>query len=236
MRIAGSGRLTGGKIDDELHISGSVRITEDFECNGFSSSGSTRINGDLTIHGDIRNSGSFRHHGSLYVEGDAKFSGSTSVDGEILVERDLANSGSFRAGNKITVHGDINFSGSTRVQGAIISRKDIIISGSGTIHGNITGVDILIGRERLFKRSIYKHPNKIYGDIISRKDLKLIGTLVDGDVRGYEVVIGPGTEILGTVYYISDIQVHDKAILANDPVKVNIENIEKNKDKFKNYQ
>lgn len=236
MRISGSGKLVGGKIDDELYVSGSVRIAGDFECNAFGSSGSTRGQGNLTIHGDIKNSGSFRLMGALHADGDASFSGSTSVGGEISVKGDLINSGSLRAGNKIEAHNDIKFSGSSRVQGNIISQKDIIISGSATIHGSITGADISIGRERLFRKSIYKHPNKVYGDIIARKDIKLIGTLVEGDVRGYDVNIGPGTEVLGIIYYINDIYIHEKAILAHKPVKVNVENLEKNENKFKNYQ
>jgi len=236
MRISGSGKLVGGRIDDELHVSGSVRIAGDFECNAFGSSGSTRVEGNLTVNGDVKNSGSFRLMGSLHADGDVRFSGSTSIGGEISVKRNLVNSGSLRAGNKIEVLQDIKFSGSSRVQGNIISQKDIVISGSATIHGSITGADISIGRERLFSRSIYKHPNKVYGEIIARKDVNLIGTFVDGDVRGHDVRIGRGTEVVGTVYYVGDIQVHEKAILAHEPVKVNIENLEKNKEKFKKYQ
>jgi len=236
MKISGSGKLSGGKIEDELHISGLVRIVGDFECNAFSSSGSTRVGGNLNVHGDARNSGFFRLTGFLNIEGDAIFSGSTSVGGEIFVKKDLINSGSLRAGNKIEVHQDINFSGSSRVQGNIISRKDIVISGSSTVQGSITGNDISIGRERLSSKSIYKHPNKVYGNIIARQDVNLIGTFVEGDVRGYDVNIGRGTEVLGIVYYINDIQVHEKAILAHKAVKVKIENLEKNKEKSKNYQ
>ncbi len=87
-----------------------------------------------------------------------------------------------------------------------------------------------------FSKSIYKHPNKVYGNIIARQDVNLIRTFVEGDVRGYDVNIGRGTEVLGIVYYINDIQVHEKAILAHKAVNVKIENLEKNKDKFKNYQ
>ncbi|MEE9410400.1 MAG: hypothetical protein V3V41_05690, partial [Candidatus Heimdallarchaeota archaeon] len=42
VKISGSARIEGGRIDKFVKISGSVKIDGDLECNGFKSSGSTK--------------------------------------------------------------------------------------------------------------------------------------------------------------------------------------------------
>ncbi len=225
MKISGSGTLSEGKINDDLRVSGSARLKGDFECNGFHSSGSLRGAGSLTVHGDIISSGSFRIGGSLYADGNANSSGSASVGGEISIKGRLVSSGSLRAGNKVEALQGIRISGSGTVQGGLLSLETIDISGSSSVHGNITGTNILIGREKRLSRSIYKHPNKVYGNILARNNVNLIATLVDGDVKGRIVEIGKGTEILGTVYYVGSIEVHDKSILVNEPIQITEEDL-----------
>jgi len=220
MRISGSGTLSAGKIDDELHVSGSAKIKGDFECNGFQSSGSLRGEGNLTIHGDIRSSGSFRLIGSLHGDGNAKSSGSMRVGGEILVKGTLVNSGSLRTENRVEALQGINVSGSAHIKGGVSSQKLIKISGSSTIHGDVSGYDISLGRESKLSRNIYKHLSKVYGNIIARSYVKLIRTLVEGDVRGRDLYIGEGTVISGMVYYVDSIEVHKKATLANEPIQI----------------
>jgi hypothetical protein len=38
LKISGSGRLSEGKIDDDLRTSGSTKLSGNFECNNFHSS------------------------------------------------------------------------------------------------------------------------------------------------------------------------------------------------------
>ncbi|MFW9827102.1 MAG: hypothetical protein ACFFEY_05710 [Candidatus Thorarchaeota archaeon] len=225
MRISGSGTLSEGTINDDLHVSGSARIKGNFECNGFQSSGSLRGAGNLTVHGDIKSSGSFRLTGNIYGDGDFHSSGSTSVDGGVLIKGKLRNSGSFRAGNKVEATDGIKISGSARIQGDVLTLETLDVSGSSIINGNITATDVILGREKLLSRSIYKHPNKVYGTIIARNNVQLISALIEGDVKGRDVYIGKGTEITGTVYYVDTIEIHDKAILANQPIQISEEEL-----------
>jgi cytoskeletal protein CcmA (bactofilin family) len=142
------------------------------------------------------------------------------VGGPIKLKGSLLCSGSLRAGNKVEALKGINVSGSARIQGDVLTLERLLITGSTTINGNVTGTNISIGRERAIKRSAYKHNNKIYGNILARNTINIIGTLVDGDVKGKDVVIGRGTEVLGTVYFVNTISRHDKSILANKPVQI----------------
>jgi cytoskeletal protein CcmA (bactofilin family) len=220
MKISGSGTLSEGKIDDELYVSGSAKIKGNFECNGFQSSGSLRGAGNLTIHGDIKSSGSFRITGNVYGEGNLRSSGSMSVDGELLIKGKLHSSGSFRGGNRVEAIDGIKVSGSARIQGDLLTLELVEITGSGIINGNVSGTDVILGRERTLSRSIYKHPNKVYGTILARNNVELIRALVEGDVKGRDVIIGRGTEISGTVYYVDTIEVDDKATLAHEPIQI----------------
>ena len=220
MKISGSGTLSGGKIDDEIHISGSAKIKGNFECNGFQSSGSLRGEGSLTVHGDVKSSGSFRLIGSLHGDGNAKSSGSMTVGGEILVKGTLVNSGSLRVGDRVEALQGINISGSASVKGGISSQKLIKITGSSTIHGDVSGNDVTLGRERSLGKSIYKHLSKVHGSIFAKNNVDLIRSFVVGDVRGRNVYIGEGTEISGNLYYVDSIEVHKKATLANEPIQI----------------
>ncbi len=224
MKISGSGTLSEGKINDEIQISGSAKIKGNFECNGFHSSGSTRGTGNLTVYGDIVNSGSFRLIGNLYGDGNLRSSGSMSVDGEVLIKGKLHSSGSFRAGMKVEAIDGFKSSGSARVQGELLTLESVIISGSSTIYGNVSGTDVIIGR-RGFGINIYKHPNKVVGTILARNNIELMKLLVDGDVKGRDVIIGRNTEVLGTVYYVNRIDVQDKTILANKPIQIKEEDL-----------
>jgi len=226
MRISGSGRLSEGKINDEIILSGSARLEGNFECTRFKSSGSLRGNGNLTVHGDVKNSGSFRLNGHLRGDGNARFSGSTSVAGAILIKGHLGNSGSLRTGNKVEGLEGIRFSGSSKIQGDLLSQNDIVIEGSTTINGNISGDAILIGVRLLRERKMLKQPFKVYGNINAKNRVDLTGTFVEGDVKGRDVKIDKGTEVKGTVYYVDNIEVDQKTKLNNEPIQINAEELQ----------
>jgi cytoskeletal protein CcmA (bactofilin family) len=226
MRISGAGRLSGGKIDEELHTSGSTRISGNFECNGFKSSGSFRGSGNLIVHGDLSSSGSFRLGGSIYGDGDAGSSGSTRIGGELSILGYLKSSGSLRVGNHIKALEGIKFSGSSVVRGNVFSERGILLSGSTTIHGDVNGavIDIGVGRG-LGSRGAFKHPVKIYGNVFASKSVNLVRALVQGDVKGRHVIIGRNSEILGKVYYVDDIQINERCRLNHDPIQISAEEL-----------
>ncbi len=226
MKISGSGTLSAGKIDDNLQVSGSAKLKGDFECYGFHSSGSLRGEGSLTVHGDVSSSGSFRLEGSLYGDGKARSSGSMSVGGEISVKGMLVNSGSLRVGGKVEALEGVNVSGSARINGDLSSQRMIKISGSSTIHGDVYGNDIILGKEAKLSRNIYKHLNIVNGNIFAKNHIHLVRTLVEGDVRGRNVIIGKGTEIRGMIYYVDSIDVHNKAILLKESIKITERDLE----------
>ena len=223
MRISGSGRLSEGKINDEVILSGSAKIAGDFECNGFKSSGSLRGEGNLTVRGDVKSSGSFRIAGSLHGDTNAKFSGSSSVGGEVSIKGVLESSGSFRAGDKVESIEGLRLRGSARIQGDLLSQKTIDIEGSVIIDGNIKGDDVFIGTRLMRERKKLKQPFKVNGNIFATNTADITGALVSGDVRGRDVKIGNGTEVAGVIYYVDNIEVHQKATLANEPIQIQLD-------------
>lgn len=227
MRISGSGRLSGGKIEEELHTSGSTRIEGDFECNGFRSSGSFRGSGNLTVHGDLSTSGSFRLGGNINGDGDVGSSGSTRVEGQISIQGYFKSSGSLRVGSNIKALQGLKFTGSSNVRGNIFSERGILLSGSTTIYGDVNGnvIDIGIGRV-IGSRGVFKHPIKVYGNVLASKSVNLVRTLVEGDVKGRHVIIGKKSEILGKVYYVDTINIDEKCILNHDPIQIPVEELE----------
>jgi len=220
MKISGSGTLSG-KIDDHISVSGSAKISGDFECNGFRTSGSLRGLGNLTVHGDIKSSGSFRVMGALYGSGNAKFSGSTTVEGGVEIKGELGNSGSLRSGEDIEALQGIRLSGSTKVGGGLFSQKNITIDGSTTIRGDINGDNVYIGVHAVvIGRKKTRRPYIVDGSIIAANNVEIYNSLVIGDVKGRNVKIGSRTDISGNVYYIDNIEVDAKATLANDPIQI----------------
>ncbi|MBY8981080.1 MAG: polymer-forming cytoskeletal protein [Candidatus Lokiarchaeota archaeon] len=229
MKISGSGRLSGMKLNDTLVVSGFAKIDGNFECEGFRSSGSMRAEGDLTVNGDVKSSGSFRLSGNLEVKGNAKFSGSTTIGQGIKIGGGFGNSGSLRAGDKIEADQGIRLSGSTRVEGGLFSQETIEIEGSTTINGDINANEVLIGTKTVIKgKRIAKHPYIVSGSIYGANTVDIKYTIVDGDVKGRHVIIGKRAEVVGNVYYIDSIDVDDKAFLTNVPIQIS----EINKDRI----
>ena len=225
MKISGSTSFSGQKIDDDLISSGSVRLQGNFECIGLRSSGAFRGGGDLTVHGDIRSSGAFRLASNLIGDGNAKFSGSTRVGGALTIRGALSNSGSLRVGGKVECQEGVRFTGSSRVHGSVSSQKTIVIDGTARIEGGIKGGEVYIGHERLFSRKLLRQPYKVGGSILAKENVELIGTYVGGDVRGTDVKIGIGTEISGTVYYVNNIEIHNKAKINHGPIQITMNDL-----------
>ncbi|MHA1916126.1 MAG: hypothetical protein ACW986_17125 [Promethearchaeota archaeon] len=221
--IFGSGKISGGKVNKSIRLSGSGRINGDLECNGLTSSGSLKGSGNLTAHGDISSSGTFSIAGFLYGDEGAEFSGSTTVGNVIKVQGSLTASGSFKAGHFVTSDKVIKFSGSSNINGNLTAEENIIINGSTIIEGNVVASDVLFGGSGAIK--LKKQHYRVQGRIHAKNNIEIIKTHVEGDVRGKTVKIGLGTEILGNVYYVDIIEVDKKAKLAHEPIKINLDEL-----------
>jgi cytoskeletal protein CcmA (bactofilin family) len=231
MKISGSGKLSEMSIKENIVVSGSVKMDGNIECQGFRSSGSTRGEGSLTAHGDVKSSGSFRILGALHGDGNAKFSGSTTIGEEIDIKGVLENSGSLRSGDKIEALQGIRLSGSAKVGGGLFSQKNIDINGSTTIKGDISGDNVYIGDQSVsIGRKKSKRPYIVDGNIFAANNVEINNIFVQGDVKGRSVKIGKRTDISGKVYYVDIIEVDDKATLAHAPIQIT-EIAEKNLEK-----
>jgi cytoskeletal protein CcmA (bactofilin family) len=213
----GSAKITGGKTNKSLRISGAGTINGDLVCNGLTSSGSLKGSGNLTVHGDISSSGSFNIAGSLSGDESADFSGSTQIGNLVKIQGSLIAAGSFKAGHFVRGEQEVNLSGSSEINGNLSSEKNVNINGSTHIEGNIVGENVLLGSSQ---DKIKKQHYRIHGSILAKDNVNIVRTHVDGDIKGKDITLGRGTEILGTVYYVENIEIDKKAKLANEPTQI----------------
>lgn len=218
MRVSGSSTLPEGKINESLVASGSTRINGNLECEEFKSSGSLKGSGDLSVLGDFQCSGTFRLKGSLTVEGDARSAGSTTIDGGILIEGKYSKSGTLKTGKQLEALEGVKISGLTNIQGNLMSKKEVVLRGNTTVEGNIKAEDVFIGRP--IDRRPIKHPYKVHGNIVADNEVNIKKTFVAGDVKGRDVTIGHGTEVVGAVYYINSIEISSRVTLAKQPIQI----------------
>lgn len=227
IKLSGSAKISGGTLKKSIKTSGSAKIEGNLECDGFISSGSLRGFGDIIAHGEIISSGSFRILGSLNGDNNASFSGSTKIGSYVQIKGHLKCSGSFRTKDDVEVEQVITFSGSTKIEGNLTSQNVISIDGSTNIDGNIVAEDVLLGtahpKANLF--SLYKPKYKVHGNIFAKNLIDIIRTTVDKDIKGRIVRVGKGSEIIGTVYYVNNIEIHKKAKLANKPIQIKLANL-----------
>jgi len=231
MKISGSGRIEGGKLEEELIVSGSGHILDDLECKGIRASGSLHGKSALITHGDVQSSGSFQIGGFLQGDNDAKFSGSASIGQEVALKGILKSSGSFRAGGDVSAISGISTSGSANITGNISSEKEVSFEGSARISGNIAGEDVLVGTKylklgkRIFAKK--KYPYRIYGSIKARNNVEIFRARVVGNITGRNVKIDKGSYVKGDVYYVDTIEIHPKAKVLTQPVQIKEEDLER---------
>ncbi|MFX1380158.1 MAG: hypothetical protein ACFFA4_13810 [Promethearchaeota archaeon] len=218
----GSAKISGGKTHKSLRVSGSGRINGDLECNGLTSSGTLTGSGNLTSHGDISSSGSFNIAGFLYGDQNADFAGSTQIGNLVNIQGNMIVSGSFEVGHFVRGEQGIELSGTSEINGNLSSGKKIRIDGSTYIEGNVVAEDVLFGvSENIKKRQHYR----IHGSIHAKNKVDVIKTHVNGDVKGREIKLGKGSEILGNVYYVDKIELDKKVKLNNDPTQIKLDEL-----------
>ena len=219
---SGSAKISEGKINKSIRISGSGQIDGDLICNGITSSGSLKGSGNLTVHGDISSSGSFNIAGTLYGDESADFAGSVEVGNITTIQGSLEVSGTFKAGHFVRGEQGVKFSGSSIIDGNLSSEKSITIDGSTHIEGNVVAEDVLFGVSETMKK---KQHFKIHGSIIAKNNVNVIRTHVERDIKGRNVILSQGTEILGTVYYVDNIEIDKKVKLANEPIQIKLDEL-----------
>lgn len=262
IRIAGSGRIDGDIECNGIHVSGSLRALGDIKSHGdikssgsFTSEGdiisdgnvkfsaSTRIGKNLTAGGFVKSSGSFRVGGFVKSESDIKLSGSSNISDYVESSGFLKSSGSFNCGNQVRADDGVHLSGNTNIGGDLISSRYITISGLFEIGKNIKGNDISLNNtgglfaKRFFNR---KKLSIVEGSITGLNRVEIDHTKVKGNISGYDVIIGSRSEIKGNIFYVNDIQIHEKADTSNQPIqiteselkdKLNLPDIERNRQR-----
>ncbi|MFW9828756.1 MAG: hypothetical protein ACFFEY_14280 [Candidatus Thorarchaeota archaeon] len=213
----GSAKISGGKTSKSLRVSGSGKINGDLECNGLTSSGTLTGSGNFTSHGEISSSGSFNIAGFLYGDQNADFSGSTQIGNLVNIQGELIASGSFEAGHFVRGEQGIQLSGSSEINGNLSSAKVVRIDGSTYIEGNVVGEEVLFGVSETVKK---KQHYRVHGSILAKNKINIVRTHVDGDVKGRDIKIGRGSQVIGNVYYVKNIEVDKKVKLNNEPLQI----------------
>ncbi len=220
--ISGSAKISGGIINKSIRVSGSGKINGDLECDGLTSSGSLKGSGNLNAHGDVSSAGTFSIAGFLYGDEGADFSGSTQIGNLVNIQGTLIASGSFKAGHFVRGEQGVTLSGSSTINGNLSSGKKIEIEGTTHIEGNVVAEDILIGASETIKK---KQRYRIHGSVLAKNIVNIARAHVEGDIKGRDVTIGKGSEILGNIYYVDNIEIHKKAKPSNEPIQIKIEDL-----------
>lgn len=258
IRISGSGRINGDIECNGLHISGSLKslgnmlIHGDLKSSGsFSSIGEIKSDGNakfsasatigknLIVNGSVKSSGSFRCHGYLKTGLDIKLSGSANITDYIESSGFLKCSGSLNCGNQVKANDGIHLSGGAHIGGDLISSNRISISGIFEIGGSVEGNDISLNMTSgLFAKKFFnRKKSTVGGSIAGLNRVEIDYTIVNGDISGYNVILGPRSVIHGNIYYVNDIQVDEKAEISTQPIqipeselkaKLNLRDVERN--------
>ncbi|MBA7713636.1 hypothetical protein ES703_122642 [subsurface metagenome] len=205
--ISSSGDLM--EFEEHISITGSAKISGGKVKKTIRISGSGVINGDLECDG-LTSSGTLKGSGNLTAHGDISSSGSLNIAGFL------------KAGHFVTVDEGIEFSGSSNINGNLSAQKSIKIDGSTKIEGNVVAENVLMGASEGVRK---KQHYRIHGSILAKNIVDVNRTHVEGDIKGKDVTIGRGSEILGTVYYVDKIEIDKKAKLANEPTQINLDEL-----------
>ncbi|MHA1482238.1 MAG: hypothetical protein ACTSUP_11055 [Candidatus Heimdallarchaeaceae archaeon] len=220
LSAAGSAKISGGDIPKDIKISGSARIQDDIICRSIKASGSFKSEGSITSHGDVKVSGSFSCKSFLHATGNMKISGSSKVGGELVIGGRMGISGSFRCGNNAQIDQGAKVSGSAIIAGNFISQGTIDTSGKIEVEGNLVGANVFINKNTVFIKLKRRKNSKIKGTLFAVDEVDINKVIVEEDVKGKDVTIGPYSEVKGTVYYVNKIDVHKSAKLTTEPVQI----------------
>jgi len=205
--------------------SGTIKLEGEIECDGNAKfSGSAKIHGNVVIKRSLISSGILNISGPLKVGLEALSSGSTKCD-SLLVNGLLSVSGSVKA-LEVKAGEGIKSSGSLSVTKDIDSSKFVDITGKLQAGGNIYGDNVLIDYSRKEKIVKFNRFHYFITGNIHAKDLVSINrTLVEGDIRGRSIIVERYSQVDGTIYYVDDYIIDDKAKISNPPVQIQLEDL-----------
>jgi predicted acyltransferase (DUF342 family) len=218
-----------GKGDILTHknfaCSGNLKLEGEIECEGNAKfSGSAKINGNIVIKRSLVSSGMLNLSGPLKVGLEVLSSGITKCD-SLLVNGLLSVSGNVNA-LEIKAGEGIKSSGSLSVVKDIDCSKFVDITGKLQARGNIYGDNVLIDYSRKEKIVKFKKFHYFVTGNIHAKDLISINrTLVEGNIRGRSIIIERYSRVDGTIYYVDDYIIHDKAKISNPPIQIKLEDL-----------
>ncbi|NPD87130.1 MAG: polymer-forming cytoskeletal protein [Asgard group archaeon] len=223
--FAGSVTINGGNVDRDIRVAGSAKFSDDIICNNLKAAGSVRSAGNITAHGNVKTSGSFKCEGFLHADYDVNVAGSCKVGSEVLIGGKFGSSGSFSCGGDLQAENGIRIAGSSKVEGNMLSQSTVSLAGRTQIEGNLVGEDVGINKDVVAHRLKRSRPSIVKGSVFGTKEVILRNTIVEQDVKGVFVEIGPFSEVKGTVYYVEKVDIDDKAKLHKEPVKISYEKL-----------
>ena len=227
--VAGSAKLTGGKMLRNIRIAGSGTIDGDIECNDLKCSGTVKSQGSITAHGEIKCSGSFKSEGFVHGDKNATFSGSAKIEDELVILGKLSASGSFKTEGNTQAELGVTIKGSSHIHGSILSKNTVKIGGKSSIDGNIVCENLIVeGRRTVFESWFFRKQKKlvkVYGVVVAQNEIDVQDIEVEKDIKGRVVKLGPNTMIYGTVYYVEDLFLSDGVKLENEPVKIDLQDL-----------
>ena len=222
-RLSGTGNILAHgyfKNSGSMNLLGSI-FTEDKAVL----SGSTKIDGNLEAKRSLVSSGSLQISSKLNAISQVKISGRSKIGEDLTVNGILIVSGSVEAHN-VRVREYINSYGSMDVFTDIKADKVVDISGKLNCRGNVAGESVLIDYKRKVKKYIWsKFPYSVNGSVNAKDLVNIDRTIIHGDIKARNVIIGQHSQVDGTIYYVDDCIIHDKANIKNNPVKINLEDL-----------
>ncbi len=223
--FAGSVTINGGDVARDIRVAGAAKFNDDIICKNLKVAGSVKSAGNITAHGDVKTSGSFKCGGFLHADRDVKVAGSCKIDSEVIIGGKLGASGSFSCGGDLQAENGIRAAGSSRVEGNMLSQSTVSLAGRAQIAGNLVGEDVGINKDVISHRLKRSRPSIVEGSVFGTKEVILRNTIVEQDVKGLFVEIGPFSEVKGTVFYVENIKVDKKAKLNTEPVQISIDQL-----------
>ena len=225
-RSSGSVQGTGNILTHKNYASsGNMKFEGTIECEENARfSGSSNIYGTIIIKRNLISSGSLNLSGPLKVGLETLSSGSTRCD-SLLVNGLLSISGSVKA-LEVKAGEGIKSTGSLSVKKDIDSSKFVDITGNLQVGGNLYGESVLIDYSRKEKiRKFKKFHYFITGNIYAKDLVSINRTIVQGDIRGRSIIIERYSQVDGTIYYVDDFIIDDKAKVQNPPVRIKLEDL-----------
>ncbi|MCH8906496.1 MAG: polymer-forming cytoskeletal protein [Candidatus Heimdallarchaeota archaeon] len=134
--FSGSSRVDGDDVEVPVRVSGKLVVDGDLKCPTFKVSGSSTINGNLTVIDTVKASGSLSVHGDVKLGGPVKISGKLQVTENLYVTSTLKVSGKSQIGKDVVLGDYAKISGHL-IAAAVKSNNILQISGKVTTEGDL---------------------------------------------------------------------------------------------------